>query len=668
MVTAMALRVRQVSVDANGDSLDGDHYAEQVQLVTASRSLQLTLWELPIGTKIDHRDASTPAENTRQSSISVNARKLRSWKAHEAPVLAMAFDQTGTLLATGSADSTIRVFNVDRAACTHNLRGHRGLVSTLLFHPEAERWLLLSGGDDGRVKVWDLMTKKCRATLESHVSVVRAISVSDDGWTVVSGARDKVVCVWSLRDFQLISTIPVLETIEAVGVVGGGSGTSGHSTDIRFYTAGDKGTVRVWSTASGQCIYEQTLAVASTNSEGHAVTGALYLSATNTLVTTTVDHNINFYRLQSASTESITLERIRSVAGYCEEIADIAFVGPERDALAVVSNSEQLRVFDVNASGCTIVYGHSEPILCLDVSRDGRVIATGSKDKTARVWAYDDTSANWECIAVCAGHAEAVTGVSFSRKQADGVRFLMTVSKDRTFKRWDLSQLLGAEERVKTFYTNKAHEKDINAVTVAPNDRFFATASQDKLAKIWNVETGEVHGVLKGHRRGVWTVRFSPVDQVVATGSGDKTIKLWSLGDLTCLKVGRWSILSMIYAHHRSMVTHRPLKAIQTPWSALIILLLARSFLPRARMVSPNSGRSSPESAWRQWTVTMTRRGRCLCVNSGSASMANKRRPRRALLQLLEQTRKSFCTRTQPRRNIREGFASVKSFSFWNKT
>ncbi len=52
----------------------------KLQLVTASRSQQLTLWDLETG------------------------KTVRSWKAHEAPVLMMEFDPTGTLLATGSAD------------------------------------------------------------------------------------------------------------------------------------------------------------------------------------------------------------------------------------------------------------------------------------------------------------------------------------------------------------------------------------------------------------------------------------------------------------------------------------------------------------------------------------------------------------------------------------
>lgn len=90
--------------------------------------------------------------------------------------------------------------------------------------------------------------------------------------------------------------------------------------------------------------------------------------------------------------------------------------------------------------------------------------------------------------------------------------------------------------RFKSHYTVQAHEKDINTIDIAPNDKVFATGSQDKLAKIWNLQEGTLIGTCKGHKRGVWSVKFSPVDQCLATSSGDRTIKIWSLNDFSCLR------------------------------------------------------------------------------------------------------------------------------------
>ena len=77
-------------------------------LFTASRSLQLRCWSL---------DGGAPAA-------------LRSYKGHKAPVADMAVHASGGLLATGSADRTVRVWDVDGGFCTHSFTGHRQAVGT----------------------------------------------------------------------------------------------------------------------------------------------------------------------------------------------------------------------------------------------------------------------------------------------------------------------------------------------------------------------------------------------------------------------------------------------------------------------------------------------------------------------------------------------------------
>jgi U3 small nucleolar RNA-associated protein 13 len=65
-----------------------------------------------------------------------------------------------------------------------------------------------------------------------------------------------------------------------------------------------------------------------------------------------------------------------------------------------------------------------------------------------------------------------------------------------------------------------AHDKDINAVAVAPHDRLVASASADKTIKLWNTADLSLVHVLRGHKRGVWSIEFSSVDKVIASASG----------------------------------------------------------------------------------------------------------------------------------------------------
>ncbi len=137
------------------------------------------------------------------------------------------------------------------------------------------------------------------------------------------------------------------------------------------------------------------------------------------------------------------------------------------------------------------------------------------------------------CIAQGNAHTGSVGSVALSRTK---ISFLVSGSQDTCLKLWKLSpnQL---EENLIVSHTVVAHDKDINAVCISPNDNLIASGSQDKVAKIWDSSDLKLLGVLRGHRRGLWAVQFSPADQILATASTDGNIMLWSLSDYSCLKV-----------------------------------------------------------------------------------------------------------------------------------
>ncbi|KAJ3007895.1 Transducin (beta)-like 3 [Thoreauomyces humboldtii] len=484
-------------------------------VVTASQSLLLKLWDLETGDEV------------------------RSWKAHEAPVIAMDFDATSTLVATGSADSTVKVWDADGGFCTHNFKGHSGVVSVVRFHPDTENLRVVSGSDDCKVRVWDLNTRACLAVLDSHVSVVRALDFSANGAYLVSGARDKVLCLWNLKTFDLEKTVPVFESVETLGVLLGNTplpAVAGAASPNRLlvYTGGDKGALKVWDVMAGTSVATQPV---QENSK-HEILESIYLRKTHTLVAVTSDQNLLFYDLASG------LRRTRQIAGYNQEVLALKLMGPEDSHLAVVTNTEQVRVYDLDTMDCEILYGHKEIVMCVDRSHEGTLLVSGSRDHSAVVWKFQPDAAAAEDrfiqIGNCVGHTEPVSAVAFPCKTSSVV---ITGSHDRTIKVWDIPNAATAlishksgPLKLKTRFTFQAHEKDIQSIAVAPNDKVFASGALDKTAKLWSMEDGRLLGTFKGHRRGIWSVAFSPVDQVLATSSTDKTIKLWNVSDFSCVK------------------------------------------------------------------------------------------------------------------------------------
>lgn len=290
-----------------------------------------------------------------------------------------------------------------------------------------------------------------------------------------------------------------------------------------------------------------------------------YLPIPRIIVSLHADQNILFHSLTKRTL-------VRQIIGYNDEITDAillqtSILSKPDSYLALATNSSLIRVYSTETHDARLLSGHTSVVLSLDTGGGGCILASGSKDHTARIWAHDGQSGSnsterWGCVAVCEGHAESVGATAMSRTSGSndkaGLRFLFTGSQDRTIKMWDLSSIPleytpsddgAASEplRLRSLTTYRAHDKDINSLDVAPNDRLLASGSQDKTAKVFEIDyvasaggvRGEIRllGICKGHRRGVWTVRFSKTDKVLATGSGDKSVKLWSLIDFTCLKV-----------------------------------------------------------------------------------------------------------------------------------
>ena len=82
---------------------------------------------------------------------------------HSSRVLAVVFSPDGHLLASGSVDRTIRLWDVTSGECLRILQGHSNYVRSLVFTPDGRT--LASGGDDGTIKLWDMHTHELRKTL-----------------------------------------------------------------------------------------------------------------------------------------------------------------------------------------------------------------------------------------------------------------------------------------------------------------------------------------------------------------------------------------------------------------------------------------------------------------------------------------------------------------------
>ncbi|OJJ41099.1 hypothetical protein ASPWEDRAFT_167132 [Aspergillus wentii DTO 134E9] len=553
-------------------------------VIACSRSMSMRIYSL------------TPFD---ESSQTLKAKLVRTLKPHTAPVVTTAVDSTGTLLATGGADGTIKVWDIRGGYVTHTFHGHGGVVSALCFFEVSAQdadqssskkkkskkisddsddedmgdanttagFRLASGSEEGKVRVWDLNKRKPIATFESHVSVVRSLSYSPAENALLSASRDKTVIVWDVRTWKTRRIIPVLESVEAAAFV---------ADSGLCLVGGENGKLRVWDCNRGSEITHEQEA----GPEFEAVVAIQYSPGMPFAMTVHADQTLKIHSLEALTNykPGSTLEpltTVRRISGNDDEIIDLAYVGPDRSMVALATNTESIRVVSVGPSadrpsasgeaeeffGADVTYleGHDDIIICLDVDWSGHWLATGAKDNTARLWRLDPKTSSYTCFAVFTGHAESLGAISLPRvpppantpARNDPLNhppsFMLTGSQDRTIKRWDTGKLAPLKSSnphsTKAIFTRKAHEKDINALDINPSGTLFASASQDRTVKIWSAEDGSVVGILRGHKRGVWSVRFSPQDTPAINSSApsgsNRGMVLTGSGDKT---VKLWSL------------------------------------------------------------------------------------------------------------------------------
>ncbi|GJJ13962.1 hypothetical protein Clacol_008219 [Clathrus columnatus] len=501
-------------------------------------------------------------------------------RAHDATVHVATVDQVSLYLASGAADGIVKIWDLRQGFVTHILRGHGGLISSLVFLQPKTQTIpnpisLVTGSTDNQLRIFRLSSSnganiRPHIILEGHSSVPRGIALSSDGRWLISGGRDSVLLVWDLMSVNSVKqsvaplrTIPTLERIEGLEIIDYEDHGVQHKADnsinfpsLKVFTVGEQGRLKIWDIFKGSII--STLEGANTSevsqNEIQGILSAQYLRKNNLVICLFADQNIFFYSLDSHSI-------VRRLIGFNDEITDAIFLKPtlssrQDSLLALTTNSSLIRIYSMNTFDTQVLAGHTNIVMTIDKSADGTVFATGSKDSTARLWAFKAPSSeslsggNWHCIAVCEGHTQSIGSVALARSATEtGFRFICTASQDRTIKMWDLSCIptsfaLSTQKPIKinSLTTIHAHEKDINALDISVDDSLLVSGSQDKTVKVYSIIYKPGHGELrllgtcKGHKRGVWSVQFSRAKNVLITGSGDKTIKLWDLRDFSCLK------------------------------------------------------------------------------------------------------------------------------------
>jgi WD40 repeat protein len=198
--------------------------------------------------------------------------------------------------------------------------------------------------------------------------------------------------------------------------------------------------------------------------------------------------------------------------------------GDRRDGQWSEREDHTIRLWDL-ASGKE-VRRFGEPMdwaLCGTFSPDGKLIATGTRNKDPLVRLWDP--ATGKEVRPLEGHTSGVRSACFS---PDG-KTLATASYDQTIRLWDVAS-------GKALKVLRGHNGWIDRVVFAPDGKTLLSASRDNTLRWWDAGKGTQIRAIDGHTDHVLCVAFTPDGKRAASASGDKTVRVWDLAEGTELK------------------------------------------------------------------------------------------------------------------------------------
>ncbi|XP_028393317.1 apoptotic protease-activating factor 1-like isoform X2 [Dendronephthya gigantea] len=347
-------------------------------------------------------------------------RQLQLLEGHTMAVYCLALSHSGTILASGSYDSTARLWNLDSYDLLFELQaGEGGYVNALDFSEDDKR--LFTGSNDGNLREWDVNTGGLISVVGAHDGQhIRGMCTTKDGSYIVTASHDSTIKLWRADTLALEATLNG-HTATVYCVV---ATSSEDHPSMLVSASGDK-TLKIWELTTYQeirCLrghQGDVYCVAVTPDSKYIISGGQEM----------------IVRLWCFNTGKLLF----SLKGHSQAIRSVTVVSDGTMALSG-SQDKSFRVWDLDTDLYTKQdrsRGHAGDVIDIAVARDGSRFVSSSMDGTFKVWNCETAE---ECFTFRGVKRRAVN-VSVS----DDCRHVVTLGKDATssIKVWDL--ILGSD-------------------------------------------------------------------------------------------------------------------------------------------------------------------------------------------------------------------------------
>lgn len=460
---------------------------------------------------------------------------------HKGSVLSLSFSYDGKYILSGSEDKTVKIWDIVKESSIMTFTGHNSQIETVDFSPSG--LYCISGSGDGTIKIWDTDKSSCARTLSIHSLAVTGIKFSSNGSSIVTGSFDKTVTFIPVplksektftgsykKEYLIVKPKTVEETFKDEEIF------------QELIEKGEK-HLKEWDWQGAYNLFREAQNIAGygkdrliLNCMHRAGTGGVREGIKSIWLQKSYseEHSGGITSVDMEEKEKIiicgnkngtvkVIDKGKTIAAGSQEIFALKFLKNSGEILTA-GNDKSIKQWDRERGTCIKTFTENLDFKSIDISYGGNYIVTGGGLTDNSVKIYDMEKG--EFIRTFQGHISAVEAVKISRDN----KVVLSGSDDKTLKLWDIN----SGKCIRNF---TGHVYSVTACDISPDGKTILSGSQDKTVRLWDKEREKSIHILKGHESGITKVAFSPDGRFIISAGKDSTIRLWNKETGDCLKI-----------------------------------------------------------------------------------------------------------------------------------